>query len=105
MPEPSDTQSSHFTVFRSAAEEIAAALEKEVSKGGHTYAKSGRIVQVSHDNLEVVFTHEDGEESEQSCSTMQEGEAIIRRNTPTPPDEDDSSAHEETASDDPLHAR
>jgi hypothetical protein len=97
MPETSEPHSSHFKVFRSAAEEIPAASEREVSKGGHTHAKSGRIVQVSPDNLKVVFTHEDGEESEQSCETMQEGEAIIRRNTPTPPEEDGSSAHEETA--------
>jgi hypothetical protein len=84
-------------MFRSAAEEIADASEKAASKGGHRHAKSGRIVQVSPDNFKVVFTHEDGVETEESCGSMREGEAIIRRNTPTPPEEDTSRDDAETS--------
>jgi hypothetical protein len=86
MSQPAKPSGPHFTVFHSAADEVACALARDNSavEGSHMHAKSGRVVQVSLDNLKVVLTHEDGSETEQPCATMRDGEAIIRRNTPTP---------------------
>lgn len=90
---------SHFTAFHSAAAEVAraSANDRRAAEGSHMHAKSGRIVQVSHDILKVVLTHEDGSETEHPCATMQEGEATIRRNTPTPPQRDASRDQTESA--------
>jgi hypothetical protein len=85
-------------MFRSAAEEVAAAKEKEVSARGHMHAESGRVVQVAPDNLKVVLTHEDGTETERPCTTMREGEAIIRHNTPAAPKSDNSRERDERPS-------
>jgi len=108
----------HFTVFRSAAEEVKerrainawldkgrvivarsdrAVVEGEIEKahdasaeeawakeGGHMNAKSGYIVQTSPGAFKIVLNHEDGDDTEQPCATVRQGEAIIRRNTPTP---------------------
>jgi hypothetical protein len=76
-----------FTPFFSAAEEIAAAaLDASSHEGGHMHAKSGRIVQTpdAAHPYKVVFDHEDGSVTSQACATIREGQAIIRRNTPTP---------------------
>lgn len=91
---------SHFTVFHSAAAEVAraSANNRRATEGSHMHAKSGRIVQVSHDIIKVVLTHEDGSETEHPCATMRDGEATIRRNTPTPPQRDASRDQTESAS-------
>jgi hypothetical protein len=90
---------SHFTAFHSAAAEVAraSANNKRATEGSHMHAKSGRIVQVSPDTFKVVLTHEDGSETEQPCATMQDGEATIRRNTPTPPPRDPPRDQTESA--------
>ena len=80
----------HFTAFPSAAEEIAAqasAKDEWANEGGHMHAKSGYIVQTreAEEPYKVVFSHDDGPDTEQACRTIREGQAIIRRNTPTPP--------------------
>jgi hypothetical protein len=120
----------HFTVFRSAAEEVkerqamnewldmgrlllaesdqvvangksekdcdASAKDTWANEGGHMHAKSGYIVQTSPGAFKVVLNHEGGDDTEQSCATIREGEAFIRRNTPTPPERDTSRDHEGT---------
>lgn len=76
-----------FSAFYSAAEEAAArAVDEWKNEGGHTFAKSGYIVQTRGAELpyKVVFHHEDGSDSEQPCATIREGEEIIRRHTPVP---------------------
>jgi hypothetical protein len=90
----------HFTVFRSAAEEVGRRESKTdwLDEGSHKFAESGRVVQVDHDNLKVVLTHEDGTETQQPCGSMREGEAIIRRNTPAPPKKDLSQERDERSS-------
>ena len=89
MPSFTTPKPSHFTAFRSAAEELAqvSAEHESVNEGGHIHAKSGSIVQTPNAALpyKVVFDHEDGPNTEQPCATMREGEEIKRRNTPTPP--------------------
>jgi hypothetical protein len=93
----------HFTCFRSAAEEAAyahARAEDEWSnEGGHMHAKSGYIVQTrgADQPYKVVFDHDNGPDTEQACATIREGEAIIRRNTPTPPSRDTSRDQEACA--------
>jgi hypothetical protein len=80
--------SSHFTPFLSAAEEAAAAaVDARSNEGSHMHAKCGYIVQTrdAPQPYKVVFEHEDGPNTEQVCATIREGQAIIRRNTPTPP--------------------
>jgi hypothetical protein len=77
-----------FTPFFSAAEEIAAAaVDASSHNGSHMHAKSGHIVQTrgAAHPYKVVFDHEDGSVTSQACATIREGQAIIRRNTPTPP--------------------
>jgi hypothetical protein len=100
MNNPSKPAGSHFTAFHSAAAEVArtSANDRRTAEGSHMHAKSGRIVQVSRDIFKVVLTHEDGSETEQPCVTMRDGEAIIRRNTPTPPARDVSRDQTEGAS-------
>jgi hypothetical protein len=90
----------HFTAFRSAADEVAAAKarDKWADEGGHMQAKSGHIVQTHEATkpYKVVLKHEDGEDTEQACATIREGEALIRRNTPTPPKRDASRDQDAT---------
>ena len=84
--QPSTTK--HFTPFFSAAEEAAAAaVDAWSNEGGHMHAKSGYIVQTRGGAFpyKVVFDHEEGPDTSQGCATIREGQAIIRRNTPTPP--------------------
>jgi hypothetical protein len=47
----------------------------------------GRIVQTFGEDkpYKVVLEHEDGAESEHPVATMREGEALIKREMPTPP--------------------
>ena len=76
----------HFTPFFSAAEEAAAAaLDAWSNEGGHMHAKSGYIVETRGGAYpyKVVFGHQDGPDTSQGCATIREGQAIIRRNTPT----------------------
>ena len=63
----------------------APARDAGANEGGHMYAKSGHVVQTSPGSFKVVLKHEVGDDTEQACATVREGEAIIRRNTPTPP--------------------
>jgi hypothetical protein len=84
----------HFTRFFATAEEAVASAEKAVAsaeeawanEGGHMYARSGHIVQtpLSAEPYKVVFDHEDGTDTEEACRTIRDGEALIRRRTPTP---------------------
>jgi hypothetical protein len=93
-------QTPHFTVFRSAADEIAEASAKSewANEGGHMRAKSGYIVQTPEATqpYKVVFNHEDGDDTEQACATIREGESMIRRSTPRPPKRDATRDHDET---------
>ena len=79
----------HFTPFRSVAEKAASATagsERWDNEGGHMTARAGHIVQTpeSDQPYKVVLEHEDGPNTEHGCSTIREGEAMIRQNTPTP---------------------
>jgi len=102
MTQSATPRPSHFTVFRSAAEEIADASARDewANEGGHMRAKSGRIVQTPDATMpyKVVLDHEDGEDTEAACATIREGEAMIRRSTPRPTRRDASRDHDETAS-------
>jgi len=87
MPNFTTQAPAHFTAFHSAAEEAQASAEDGwANEGGYMYAKSGYVVQTCDAALpyKVVFNHEVGPDTEQPCATMREGQAIIRRNTPTP---------------------
>jgi hypothetical protein len=101
MTQRSTPQTPHFTIFRSAADEVAtsSARVEWANEGGHMHAESGSIVQSYGDtrSLKVVFKHANGDVTEQACTTIREGEAIIRRNTPTPPNRDASRDHDESA--------
>lgn len=100
MTRPVKPPRPHFTVFHSAAAEIecASARDKPVAAGTHSHAKSGRVVQLSPGNLKVVLLHEDGLATEHACASMQQGEALIRRNTPSPPTRDRSRDRDERPS-------
>ena len=87
------------TVVHSESEMVdASAKDVWANEGGHMHAQSGRLVQTSPGVFKVVFSHEGRADTEQDCETVREGEAIIRRNTPTPPKRDTSRDHEGTAS-------
>lgn len=100
MIRPRVSSTPHFTIFRTAAEEVsdAKATDEWANEGGHMHAKSGYVVQVSTGGYKVVLNHEDGDDTEQYCDSMREGEAIIRRNTPRPPKRNPLHDHDETAS-------
>jgi hypothetical protein len=102
MSHSAKPRANHFTVFRSAAEEVAGASAKDETTvaGGHEYAVSGYIVQTYEAAMpyKVVFNHEGRDDTEQACATMREGEAIIRRHTPPPPKKDTLREHDESAS-------
>ena len=51
-------------------------------------ANSGRIVQTQTKKkpYKVVLEHEGSVDTEQGVETMREGEALIREETPTPPE-------------------
>jgi hypothetical protein len=79
---------------RNAWEDEGGSVDQKVPRDAR-YADrvvSGRIVQKggSGQPYTVVLTHEDGHTSEHPCATMREGEAFIRRTTPTPPKRDTS---------------
>jgi len=95
-----DPATPHLTIFRTAADAVAdaKATEEWANEGGHMNATSGYIVQVSTGGYKVVLNHDDGDDTEQLCATMREGEAMIRRNTPRPPERDMRRDHDETAS-------
>jgi hypothetical protein len=58
-------------------------------------ATRGRVVQTRRDKkpYKVVLEHEDGEDTEHAVSSMQEGEALIRAETPKPLKRDKSRDH------------
>ena len=78
----------HFSVFRSAAEELETKLEEQAwdNEGGHMSSTAGRVVRTPGCDLpyKVVLTHDLGECSEHAFPAMREAEAFIRRNTPRP---------------------
>lgn len=100
MSEFTTSRSRHFTAFRSAADEVADAEARDETpqKEARTRAKSGHIVRTydATEPYKVVFEHEDGANTEQACATIREGEAVIRRNTPTPPKRDASRDQDAT---------
>lgn len=53
-------------------------------------ATRGRIVQTPAKDkpYKVVLEHEDGKDTEKPVTTMREGEALIKDETPTPPKRD-----------------
>ena len=55
-------------------------------------ATRGRVVQTPKKKkpYKVVLEHEGGSDTEQGVDTMREGEALIREETPTPPERDTS---------------
>lgn len=87
-----------FTVFRSAAEEVATktATDEAATKrseeesweneGGHMSSTSGRVKHVPGSALPfvVTLTHHECEATEHPFATMREAEAFIERNTPVP---------------------
>ena len=78
----------HFTPFLSAAEEAAAwAEEAWANEGAHMLVMSGYVVETPHaaEPYNVMFDHGDGPATEQSCSTICECQALIRRTTAIPP--------------------
>ena len=58
-------------------------------------ATRGRVVQTRGDKkpYKVVLEHEDGEDTEHAVTTMREGEALIKAETPKPPKRDKSRDH------------
>jgi hypothetical protein len=79
---------SAFTIFRSAAEEAATkARQKERNdEAGHMSSISGLVISTPGAELpyKVVLRHEGSPDTERAFRTMQECEAFIRRNTPSP---------------------
>ena len=61
-------------------------------------ANRGRIVRTPKKGkpYKVVLEHEQGADTEHPVSTMQEGEAFIRSQTPTPAKRDTSREHDES---------
>ncbi len=55
-------------------------------------ATRGRVVQTptKEKPYKVVLEHEGGVDTEEGVETMREGEALIRQETPTPPERDAS---------------
>ena len=53
-------------------------------------AKRGRVVQTQTTKkpYKVVLEHEDGIDTEHAVDTVREGEALIRKETPSPPKRD-----------------
>jgi len=53
-------------------------------------ATRGRIVQTPTKNkpYKVVLEHEDSGDTEEPVATIREGEAVIKKETPTPPKRD-----------------
>jgi len=86
----------HFSAFRTAAEEDSNAKRDKAceNEGAHTHmsATRGRIVQTPDKEklYKVVLDHEEGGATEHPVSTMQEGEALIKRKTPRPAERDTS---------------
>lgn len=79
----------HSTALRSAVERAASATSRSgqrENEGDHIAARAGHIVQTPGEDqpYKVILEHEDGTSSEHACTSMREGEAFIRRNTPKP---------------------
>ena len=76
----------HFMAFYSAAAEIALATDEWASEGGQMHAMSGYIVKTPHaaEPYKVIFDHGDGPDTEQSCGTIKDCQALIRRSTTVP---------------------
>lgn len=88
MPPANSPPHKSFTVFRSAAEEVARKSEQENwdNEGGHMSSTAGRVVRVPGAVMHyvVVLTRPESEATEHSFATMRDAEAFISRNTPVP---------------------
>jgi hypothetical protein len=88
MPPANSPPHKSFTVFRSAAEEVARKSEQENwdNEGGHMSSTAGRVVRVPGAVMRyvVVLTRPESEATEHSFATMRDAEAFISRNTPVP---------------------
>lgn len=85
-----DVKGRGFSIFRSAGEEAEMRESEEPQRdyeGGHMSCTAGRIVSTPGAKMpfKAVMTREDGTTFEVGFATMGEGEAFIRRNTPSPP--------------------
>jgi hypothetical protein len=85
---PMSKPSTHFTPFRSAAEELATKPEEDVcnNEGGHMSFSSGLVVSTpsSHLPYKAVLSHQGRNDREHAFPTIREAEAFIRRNTLVP---------------------
>jgi hypothetical protein len=72
MSQSAKPRTPHFTIFRSAAAEVAGAFARDerANRSGHMHAKSGHVVQTPEAPKphKVVFDHEGGEDTEQACA-------------------------------------
>lgn len=89
MSRPTKPDFKHSAASRSAAEKAGSATsraEQRENDGDHMAARAGHIVQTPGKDqpYKVILEHEDGTSSEHACTSMREGEAFIRRNTPKP---------------------
>jgi hypothetical protein len=87
-----------FTIFRSAADEIAHKVasdeaahspiveERRDDEGGHMSSTSGSVRHVPGSALPFIATlgHDQCDATDHPFATMREAEAFIRRNTPVP---------------------
>jgi hypothetical protein len=90
-------KSKHFSVFRTAAEEDSNAKSRDSEAGrSQMSATCGRIVRTpgKEKPYKVMLEHEEGGETEHPVSTMKEGEALIKRETPRPAKRDTARDHE-----------
>lgn len=98
----------HFTVFRSAAEEVAAlgrCTDRWENEGGkNILARCGHLVLTSGEShpYKAVLTFEDGSITEKPFATSREGEAHIRHSTPRPTLRSDSRGGPSTGMNNPC---
>jgi hypothetical protein len=80
----------HFSAFRTAAEEVADMGSRKKGGPAHMSATGGRVVQTPGEEkpYKVVMQHEGRGETEHPVSTVAEGEALLRRESPRVPERD-----------------
>ena len=85
---PTRPKRKSFSMFRSASEEAATKAQQDAwdNEGGHMSSTHGFVVSTPDAELpyKVILQHEGGPNSERAFRTMQQCEAFIRRNTPSP---------------------
>lgn len=98
MADGKKSKSTHFTMFRSAAEQAGLKVDEKIREpeGGHMSCTSGRIVTARGGDkpFKVIMSRQVGGKSEHLFTTMREAEAFIRRNTPRPPERSTTYDHE-----------